>query len=342
LPDRVSRIFRLFLLDYSPDDPNYRPRFGRDVSVSADGNTFTASATDFINWGIGDGYVKTFSWDGSSWTETPNALRGKDRIDFGRSVEMAANGESILVFAPSADAWAQGASEGQILSGAGQAYVFNTEDGEWSQLGEAFSGGLGASASYTGGVYNAHDAAISASGTRAAIFTKGQNYNSPDYLSNVSIFDWNGRSWNRTFEIESPAFRTDAHGAFDLSANGLVLSVTSGDDILTFDLPSQPAQSSQGADLANAGVFLTSIDEKMKTVEEQRAEYGTMQNRLQYTISNLMSISEQTTIARSRIEDADFATESAALAKTQVLQQSGAAMLAQANARPQLVLQLIK
>jgi flagellin len=55
-----------------------------------------------------------------------------------------------------------------------------------------------------------------------------------------------------------------------------------------------------------------------------------------------MNVSEQTTAARSRIEDADFATESAVLAKSQVLQQSGAAMLAQANARPQLVLQLIK
>ncbi len=55
-----------------------------------------------------------------------------------------------------------------------------------------------------------------------------------------------------------------------------------------------------------------------------------------------MSVSENTVAARSRIEDADFAIESAVLAKTQVLQQTGAAMLAQANARPQLVLQLIK
>lgn len=55
-----------------------------------------------------------------------------------------------------------------------------------------------------------------------------------------------------------------------------------------------------------------------------------------------MNVSEQTAAARSRIEDADFAMESAVLAKTQVLQQIGAAMLAQANAKPQLVLQLIE
>ena len=103
-----------------------------------------------------------------------------------------------------------------------------------------------------------------------------------------------------------------------------------------------PAQSSEGADLENSGVFLTSIDEKMNTINAQRAEYGAMQNRLQYTISNLMSVSENTVAARSRIEDADFAVEAANLAKAQVLQQAGTVMLAQANAQPQLVLSLIK
>jgi len=55
-----------------------------------------------------------------------------------------------------------------------------------------------------------------------------------------------------------------------------------------------------------------------------------------------LAVREQKIIAGAKIEDADFATESAALAKTQVLQQTATAMLAQANARPQLVLQLVK
>jgi flagellin len=63
---------------------------------------------------------------------------------------------------------------------------------------------------------------------------------------------------------------------------------------------------------------------------------------LEYTVSNLMNVSEFTQAARSRIEDADFAVESARLAKAQVLQQSGTAMLAQANATSQLALQLVK
>ncbi len=72
------------------------------------------------------------------------------------------------------------------------------------------------------------------------------------------------------------------------------------------------------------------------------ADIGATINRLEYTASNLMSISDYTTAARSRIEDADFAAESARLAKAQVLEQTGAAMLSQANAAPQLVLSLIR
>ncbi len=67
-----------------------------------------------------------------------------------------------------------------------------------------------------------------------------------------------------------------------------------------------------------------------------------MRNRLQYTISNLMNVSEQTLVARSRIEDADFAIESAKLAKAQVLQQAGTTMLSQAHAQSQTVLSLVK
>ena len=72
------------------------------------------------------------------------------------------------------------------------------------------------------------------------------------------------------------------------------------------------------------------------------ADIGATINRLEYTASNLMSISDYTTAARSRIEDADFAAESARLAKAQVLERTGAAMLSQANAAPQLVLSLIR
>ena len=93
---------------------------------------------------------------------------------------------------------------------------------------------------------------------------------------------------------------------------------------------------------ADAATSLTKISSAIEQVAQDRAGYGALSNRLEYTVSNLMNVAEFTTAARSRIEDADFAAESARLAKAQVLQQTGTAMLAQANASSQLAVQLIR
>jgi flagellin len=87
---------------------------------------------------------------------------------------------------------------------------------------------------------------------------------------------------------------------------------------------------------------LAKVSTAITTVAGFKAAWGAGQNRLEYTVSNLMNVVEFTTAARSRIQDADFAVEAARLAKAQVLQQTGTAMLSQANAAPQLALQLLK
>ena len=91
-----------------------------------------------------------------------------------------------------------------------------------------------------------------------------------------------------------------------------------------------------------AAASLAKISDAIEQVAGDRAGYGALSNRLEYTVSNLMNVAEFTTQARSRIEDADFAAESARLSKAQVLQQTGTAMLAQANAASQLAIQLIR
>jgi flagellin len=93
---------------------------------------------------------------------------------------------------------------------------------------------------------------------------------------------------------------------------------------------------------AAAGHTLTAVTSAIEAVAGNRAELGATSNRLEYTVSNLMNVAEFTTAARSRIEDADFAAESARLSKAQVLQQTGTAMLAQANASQQLALSLFR
>ena len=87
---------------------------------------------------------------------------------------------------------------------------------------------------------------------------------------------------------------------------------------------------------------LAIIDGAIETVSGMRGSLGSLQNRLDYTVSNLLQVTEFTTAARSRIADADFAAETARLAKAQVLQQAGASMLSQANASTDTVLQLLR
>ena len=84
------------------------------------------------------------------------------------------------------------------------------------------------------------------------------------------------------------------------------------------------------------------LDSAIKSLDSQRSVLGAVQSRFDSVVSNLMNVSENSAAARSRIMDADFASETAALAKNQVLQQAGISVLAQANAQPQNVLALLQ
>ena len=90
-----------------------------------------------------------------------------------------------------------------------------------------------------------------------------------------------------------------------------------------------------------ATAALTAIDNAIGAIASQRANLGAIQNRMESTVSNLAITSENLSAANSRIQDADFAAETAELSRTQVLQQAGISILAQANQGPQQVLSLL-
>lgn len=92
---------------------------------------------------------------------------------------------------------------------------------------------------------------------------------------------------------------------------------------------------------ASATAAIASIDAAIRTVNSQRASMGAIQNRLEQTISRLELTSENLQAAESRIRDADMASEMIDFTRNQILQQSGTAMLAQANQAPQSILQLL-
>jgi len=122
---------------------------------------------------------------------------------------------------------------------------------------------------------------------------------------------------------------------------------------ITIETPGYAIDGAQTASLHNltqvnistmlqAGDSISIIDAALDKVAQMRANLGAIENRLDYTITNLMNIGERTADSRSRLEDADYALESSRLAKAQVIQQAGTQMLSQANQMTQLVLDLLR
>lgn len=119
-------------------------------------------------------------------------------------------------------------------------------------------------------------------------------------------------------------------------AAGLVTSAIAEGSVL------QKVRDLDISSVSGANLALSIVDAALGQVNSQRARFGALQSRLESTISNLESSVENLSSARSRIRDADFASETASLTRAQILQQAGTAMLAQANQVPQNVLSLLR
>ncbi len=138
------------------------------------------------------------------------------------------------------------------------------------------------------------------------------------------------------------------------STNGNPISVELGDNAVAAEVGLREANNTEAgrfgqavssidiSTAAGAQKAIGIIDNALEQINSTRGDLGAINNRLDFTINNLSNVSENVSAARSRIEDADFAAESAALSRAQVLQQAGTAMLAQANAAPQQVLSLLQ
>jgi flagellin len=123
---------------------------------------------------------------------------------------------------------------------------------------------------------------------------------------------------------------TAANGVVAAAANAVVGSTAANVSSIDISL------------VTGANTAIDIVDAALSQVNKIRASLGAVQSRFDNTISNLQTTSENLSAARSRIQDADFASETAALTRAQILQQAGTAMLAQANAMPNNVLSLLK
>jgi flagellin len=131
----------------------------------------------------------------------------------------------------------------------------------------------------------------------------------------------------------------------DDATGGITAATTAGTGTGTVATPSGGSTSVGDIDIstaAGANSALDIIDDALTALNSQRADLGAIQSRFDSVIANLSSVSENSSAARSRIQDADFAQETANLARAQILQQAGISVLAQANAQPQNVLALLQ
>jgi flagellin len=130
-----------------------------------------------------------------------------------------------------------------------------------------------------------------------------------------------------------------------VSAEAVTVSGTAariGFSATSYALGASALNSASVTTVANANTTIGRVDAALTTVNNLRGSLGAIQNRFESTIANLSAASENQTASRSRILDADYASETAALTRAQILQQAGIAILSQANAAPQSVLSLLR
>ena len=152
---------------------------------------------------------------------------------------------------------------------------------------------------------------------------------------------WNGRN-----VLDGSVDGTDTFVTFQIGANSSQSVTLAFSDFQT----DTGADSVYEADIStlditdetNAGTALTTLTSAINKVNAKRAEFGSTVNRLGYAIDNLSNVALNAEASRSRVQDADYGQETSELARTQIIQQAGTAMLAQANALPQTVLALLK
>jgi flagellin len=139
------------------------------------------------------------------------------------------------------------------------------------------------------------------------------------------------------------AITLDSNNSFGVATtNG---AAGAGTSFLSATTGASELQATSTLDVSTADAAtrtLSTVDSSIAVIAAQRAKFGALQSRFESAISSLQTTGENLSASRSRIQDADFAQETANLSRTQILQQAGTAMVAQANQLPQSVLQLLK
>jgi flagellin len=293
-------------------------------------NGAAGSAT--VNVGIGDS-AKTVVANINSQTGTTGvAATARTQID--ATVFIASSGYSLQVTSdnstPVTVSFTIG-STGNTADGlAGAITAFNDKSSQTGVTAKLNSTGNGITLTNASG----NDILIGNGSATGSSVTIGTVATAPS--NGAAIAAANGAYVTGALTLDSDkTFGITTTGGQSAAATGYFNAVTAGSQL-------QAASTLDVSTVESATRTLSTVDSALATVNGQRASFGALQSRFETTIANLQTTAENLSASRSRIQDADFAAETANLSRAQILQQAGTAMVAQANSLPQGVLQLLK
>jgi flagellin len=264
-------------------------------------------------------------------------------VDGGSAITLTSSTESELVSQLQAALNTQAAGTYAVSSTGGQVTIAKVATGDASTA--PVIGGADAATFTTGATSIAGADALSVTvadnfsiqiGSGTAVDVANGTYNTAQSLVDAITTALGG---NGSATLDSAGTMTinaseaiTISGSVGTSTLGLAASTTATGSLSTANVLT--------VDASNEA--LRRIDSALTSVNSLRSTFGAIQNRFESTISSLQTTSENLSASRSRIQDADFAAETAALTRAQILQQAGVAMLSQANAQPQNVLALLQ
>ena len=305
---------------------------GSYVALSADGSIVAVGAHANDSNGNNSGHVRIYQNNGGTWTSI-GEITGAAAEDLAGTISLSSDGRTIAV----------GSRENDDGPGdnSGHVRMFNYDGSSWNQVGDAI---LGSAASDHSG----YSVALSGDGKTVAIGAKGHDDGANGNAGQVRVYHNENGIWTLVTTQVGGALSDELGVSVALSGDGRTLAAgawqTPADAgyVRAFQLaPDLSSLKTDGIVTSSINATIAQLDGLIETTVTRRATFGAALNRLSYAADNLASSAIATQTARSRIEDANYASEATSLARSQIITRASAAMLTQANMRAQSVLLLL-
>ena len=305
---------------------------GSYVAMSADASIVAVGAHANDSNGNNSGHVRIYQNSGGTWISIGEIV-GVAADDLAGAVSLSSDGRTIAVGARLNDD-GPGDNSGHVR-------IFNYNGSSWDQVGDAIFGSAI-------GDHSGYSVALSGDGKTVAIGAKDYNDVVNNNAGQVRIYHNENGVWTLVTTQVGSALSDELGVSVALSDDGRTLAAgawqTPADAgyVRAFQLaPDLSSLKTAGIVTSNINATIAQLDGLIETTVTRRATFGAALNRLSYAADNLASSAIATQTARSRIEDANYASEATSLARSQIIARASAAMLTQANMRAQSVLLLL-